>query len=73
MPIKLNIHLCEVGIDVGGVGITYKHILSQLGVRTYDIKSRSMNVVIPIRNEQMLGIDSDFYKQEIILNRVVKL
>lgn len=56
--------LCDIGIDIGGIGITYKHILNAMGLHTYDIKGRNKDVVIPIRNEGMVGINRDHRKDK---------
>ncbi|MEG1044798.1 MAG: hypothetical protein RSF81_08525 [Oscillospiraceae bacterium] len=57
--------LCDIGIDIGGIGIEYKHILSEMGIRTYDIRCRNEDIVLPVRNEQMVGINNKFYEQKL--------
>lgn len=43
--------LYELYIDVGGVGITYKHILTDMGLKVSDLRYRKPDAVLPIRND----------------------
>ena len=42
--------LYEISIDIGGTnGMTYKHILNDMGIKTTDIRSKNVDVILPIR------------------------
>lgn len=37
----------EIGIDIKGIGIIYKDYLNKLGLKTVDIKSKEVSLVLP--------------------------
>lgn len=39
----------ELYIDIGGVGIDYKDILTRMGLKVSDIRYRKINDILPIR------------------------
>lgn len=39
----------EIGIDIGGDGIIYKRILNDMGIKTYDIRCKNVDIILPTR------------------------
>lgn len=47
-----NIHyeqVYEIGVDIGGIGITYKNILNDMGIKTYDIRGKRPDDILPLK------------------------
>ena len=39
----------EIGVDIGGDGIVYKDILNDMGIKTYDIRGKRLDDILPLK------------------------
>lgn len=39
----------ELYIDIGGIGIDYKHCLTEMGLSVHELRYRNVDTVLPIR------------------------
>lgn len=39
----------EIGVDIGGDGIIYKKVLNDMGIKTYDIRGKRLDDILPLK------------------------
>lgn len=52
----------ELYIDIGGVGVMYKDILTDMGLIIHDIRYRNVNIVLPVRCECESRYETNCYR-----------